>query len=502
MKTPLQSFHLILIIGTTFISTLCYTQSVNKNDSLALVDLYNSTNGSGWPRHQNWLNGPVSTWFGVTVTGSRVTQLTLELDELTGSLPASIGNLTELTYLDFYHNNLTGNLPASIGNLTKLTQLHLEVNFFTGSIPSSFGNLVNVIYYYLNNNELSGSIPDSFGNLSSVVLLYLDDNQLSGSIPSSIGNLINLSGLYLYNNKLTGSIPSSIGNLKKLTSISMGNNMLSGSIPASIGNLSELTNLGLDNNKFSGNIPASLGNLDKLTYLSLNYNQLTGKIPPALRGMSSIAGLYLDNNLLIEDSNYVFPKTGKKPWHGDISHNHFTFNSLEAVAQKCPYVLYYPQAMISIHENGNTLSVSAGGTLSNNTYKWFKVGETTPVIIHADSTFQPAEPGSYFAEISNAVATGLILKTDTIVYSTPLAATKQKLSIYPNPVKNTLTIDGLDKNSINDLSIADFSGNILLHSTIKEQTIVHYNVSALKPGNYILYIIYNGKTNAVHFVKE
>jgi len=38
---------------------------VNVQDSLALVDLYNSTNGPNWSNHTNWLTkAPVSTWYG------------------------------------------------------------------------------------------------------------------------------------------------------------------------------------------------------------------------------------------------------------------------------------------------------------------------------------------------------------------------------------------------------------------------------------------------------
>ncbi|MBX2922196.1 MAG: hypothetical protein KF746_08395 [Chitinophagaceae bacterium] len=39
---------------------------VNVQDSLALVDLYNSTDGPDWVQNANWLAGPVSTWHGVT----------------------------------------------------------------------------------------------------------------------------------------------------------------------------------------------------------------------------------------------------------------------------------------------------------------------------------------------------------------------------------------------------------------------------------------------------
>ena len=45
---------------------------VNVQDSLALVDLYNSTGGPNWANQDNWLAGTVSTWYGILVTEGRV----------------------------------------------------------------------------------------------------------------------------------------------------------------------------------------------------------------------------------------------------------------------------------------------------------------------------------------------------------------------------------------------------------------------------------------------
>ena len=92
-------------------------------DSLALVDLYNSSNGELWRNTQNWLNAPVRNWEGVGLgAGGKVVSLRLSEFNLNGTLPESIGNLTELTELDIRENNLTGVIPNTIGNLTKLSK--------------------------------------------------------------------------------------------------------------------------------------------------------------------------------------------------------------------------------------------------------------------------------------------------------------------------------------------------------------------------------------------
>ncbi len=66
----------------------------------ALVDLYNSTNGASWTNNTNWLvAADECTWFGVTcnVEETQVIRLGLESNNLSGTLPASLGILTGVT---------------------------------------------------------------------------------------------------------------------------------------------------------------------------------------------------------------------------------------------------------------------------------------------------------------------------------------------------------------------------------------------------------------------
>ena len=69
---------------------------VSELDSLALVALYNSTNGSSWTDNNNWLTGPVYTWTRVEVFGGFVSSIKLFSNNLKGSLPSEIGNLANL----------------------------------------------------------------------------------------------------------------------------------------------------------------------------------------------------------------------------------------------------------------------------------------------------------------------------------------------------------------------------------------------------------------------
>ena len=116
----------------------------------------------------------------------------------------------------------------------------------TGTIPATLGNLSPLGSLNLNDNRLSGTIPATLGNLSRLSLLNLNDNRLSGAIPAELGNLTRLRYLGLNNNQLTGTIPATLGNLSRLESLSLNNNRLSGAIPAELGNLTRLRVLSLD----------------------------------------------------------------------------------------------------------------------------------------------------------------------------------------------------------------------------------------------------------------
>ena len=190
-------------------------------DRAALVALYNTTGGANWTDNRDWLsNAPMVEWYGVTTDASgRVIELNLDSNQLTGTIPSSLGNLSELTNLSLHRNQLTGSLPSSLGGLSKLEVLSLGGNQFTGQIPSSLGGLSNLTGMYLWGSELTGPVPSELGNLENLRALSLSDNQLSGSIPSELGDLANLGTLSLSGNELSGSIPSELGNLENLRTL-------------------------------------------------------------------------------------------------------------------------------------------------------------------------------------------------------------------------------------------------------------------------------------------
>jgi Leucine-rich repeat (LRR) protein len=102
-----------------------------------LTALYESTDGDNWKNNRHW--GTVRhrcSWHGVTcIVGGAVTRLRLTNNNLTGSIPSALGNLSYLEDLRLDENNLRGRIPIELGNLRHLEYLQLQGNNLTDTIP-------------------------------------------------------------------------------------------------------------------------------------------------------------------------------------------------------------------------------------------------------------------------------------------------------------------------------------------------------------------------------
>jgi len=236
MNVKNQSWIIISLIGLGLqaqAATNCAeVTEIPAAECEILLELYNSTNGEQWERHLGWnvTNTPCS-WTGIICGDGQITKLSLQRNQLSGLIPAALGNFTHLEWLQLHRNQLSGSIPAELGNLTTLERLYLYSNELTGSIPAELGNLTSLKRLYLYSNELTGSIPATLGNLSHLEALWLHLNQLSGSIPPSLGNLSHLNLLDLSSNQLCGEIPVSLMNLDNLSSLELRENHFTASNP-------------------------------------------------------------------------------------------------------------------------------------------------------------------------------------------------------------------------------------------------------------------------------
>mmetsp|Transcript_686 Transcript_686/g.950 ORF Transcript_686/g.950 Transcript_686/m.950 type:complete len:180 (-) Transcript_686:60-599(-) len=144
-----------------------------------------------------------------------------------------MGDVTDvLTNLWLQNNTMTGTLPASLTNATNLENVLLGNNQFSGSIPAISSS--SMAFFDARSNLLTGTIPSSLFS-DSLSFLYLQWNQLSGPIPSEYSSADSLSDLYLSNNTLTGEIPGiSDDQLTELTEFLVSGNSFTGSMPSSV----------------------------------------------------------------------------------------------------------------------------------------------------------------------------------------------------------------------------------------------------------------------------
>ncbi len=119
---------------TTTPPTACLASTqVPADECLALVEFFTKTHGTQWISKTGWLDFASGTapcdWLGVTCAAGHVTELVLPRNQLSGTLPLSLGNLAGLTRLRLEHNALIGRIPPTLCRLaTSLTDSSLAYN--------------------------------------------------------------------------------------------------------------------------------------------------------------------------------------------------------------------------------------------------------------------------------------------------------------------------------------------------------------------------------------
>ncbi|KAF3612085.1 hypothetical protein DY000_02045743 [Brassica cretica] len=85
--------------------------------------------------------------------------LDLSENELSGEIPAELGDLVDIRALNLSHNHLSGVIPESFSNMEDLESLDLSFNLLHGQIPSQLTKLSSLAVFNVSYNNLSGIIP-------------------------------------------------------------------------------------------------------------------------------------------------------------------------------------------------------------------------------------------------------------------------------------------------------------------------------------------------------
>ncbi|CAN0069798.1 unnamed protein product [Pylaiella littoralis] len=130
----------------------------SESDRAALLALFESTNRHGWKISTFWGTGTdIAFWHGVEVDcEGHVDVLHLYDNNLSGKLPAALGNLHHLRSLKLQKNRLAGKIPTELGGLRRLEVMSVSENYLVGELPAALGNLQRLRTLNLINNGLAG----------------------------------------------------------------------------------------------------------------------------------------------------------------------------------------------------------------------------------------------------------------------------------------------------------------------------------------------------------
>lgn len=301
--------YTIIVDGVTLANTVTLgvintSISAYEKDRLALIDLYNSTNGAAWTNNTNWLTGPIETWEGVTVTNCRVTKLVLQNNNLDGPLPTSFSDLTGLKYLTLKENNISGVLDISPMN--SLLIINVTDNNFS-DITFGTNNLLQRVH--ISNNPITpGKTIDLSAmrqlidfrapgmGLSQVVLtgdynnlryLFIQDNQLTGTLDMS--NMPRLTISFAHNNQFSDF---NLGVGADLQRFYFFNNPVTPGKSVNISTMRNLLDFRIQNLGVTNLITS--GTYDKMLYYLIQDNQISGTYD--ISNMPNLRLSYAHNN--------------------------------------------------------------------------------------------------------------------------------------------------------------------------------------------------------------
>jgi len=112
-------------------------------------------------------NNDYCNWYGVTCIWDIekkvqvVTEIVLNKNNLSGTIPNEIGHLSQLEALSLRRNNIVGQIPTELYNHKMLKELLLSNNKLLGTISSNLEQMDSLQKIYLDGNNFTGQIPDA-----------------------------------------------------------------------------------------------------------------------------------------------------------------------------------------------------------------------------------------------------------------------------------------------------------------------------------------------------
>ncbi|KAG5550614.1 hypothetical protein RHGRI_015534 [Rhododendron griersonianum] len=294
-----QSLSYLSLSFNNFSGTV-QLESIHRLQNLTLLELsHNSLLVNASISYSSLSSFPQLQWLGLAscklqkfppLMNQSLFYLDLSNNQISGVIPNWIWNIGNGSLNNF---NLSCNLLVGLQRGYVIPPLQVLVlhsnqlcdNKLSGPIPPSICNGSNLDVLNLSNNRFSGTIPPCLIGTGVVTIrvLNLQNNNLTGNITGTFPKCCALRTLDLSENLLEGHVPKSLANCANAEVLNLGINNIYGTFPCFLANLSRLRVLVLRSNKFQGNISCRgiHNNIwPNLQIIDLALNNFSGILPP------------------------------------------------------------------------------------------------------------------------------------------------------------------------------------------------------------------------------
>ena len=152
-----------------------------------------------------------------------------------------------------------------------------------------------------------------------------------------------------------------------------------------------------------------------------------------------------------------------------------------------------PLLVVNLTQNGATLNATVNGGVPGYTYRWKEFSSPNNILQQGGTSYMVLTPGSYYLEIEDN--NGCITLSDTITFIENTSVDILSLvdvSIYPNPFKESTTIDFGMLVPKAELRVVDIVGNIVdIYEVEDQRSLIIYKETKSK-GVYFIELIIDG----------
>lgn len=277
---------LVVCAGLLFLTSVVQA-AISPQEREALIAFYEAMGGDQWRDNFGWKTpegefsppGTEHLWTGVTLNGERthVIKLFYSFNNMVGTFPDELEQLTKLEEV-FLIRAKVEEFPIVLTRIPSLLSLNLFQNQIPGTIPPEIGNMTGVQQLSLDGNLLGGVLPVELANLTQLRRLSICNNQFT-QLPN-LSTLSNLQYLDLCRNQFKGEVPAWFFEMETLQYLNLSENRFNGTFPVEASLVQRQFRLFLANNQIES---FPVANWNQGLVIDLRYNELQSSSCEAIK---------------------------------------------------------------------------------------------------------------------------------------------------------------------------------------------------------------------------